>query len=270
MTDQTPLEGLPLERWPPGDPDRACLILDFDGTLAPIVEDPEAADMPEATRAAVGRLAGRLGRVAVVSGRSAHFLNRRVRVDGVAMVGLYGLERVVDGVVEPDDRVRPHLDAVEAARDALPGIVDRWPGAHLEDKGLALAVHWRRAEDREAAGEALQEAVRSLVAEGGRAEGLAVEDGKMVIELRPPVEADKGTAVDLLADGFDQVLYAGDDLGDIPAFEAVRARGGTAVAVDHGAETDDRLRQAADAVVDGPDALARWLGDLADRLTQPA
>jgi trehalose 6-phosphate phosphatase len=246
------------EPWPAGDPARACLVLDFDGTLASIVEDPERSSMPAATAAVLRRLAGRLGRVAVVSGRSARFLLDRVHVDGVELVGLYGLDRAVGGVVQPDPRTRPHLPALEAARAALPAVVAAWPGAHLEDKGLALAVHWRRAADASAAGEALPAAVRALAASGPAA-GLAVEDGKMVVELRPPVAADKGTAVRRLAAGLDAVAYAGDDLGDLPAFAAARDLGGLAVAVDHGAETDPRVLAAADVRVAGTEGLRAWL-----------
>jgi trehalose 6-phosphate phosphatase len=252
--------------WPGIDLARACLVLDFDGTLAPIVEDPQTSTMPEATAAVLRRLAGRLGRLAVVSGRSAGFLLDRVGVDGVELVGLYGLDRAVDGVVEPDPRVAPHLPALEAARAALPDVLAAWPGAHLEDKGLALAVHWRRAADPAAAGLALPAAVRGLVGSGPAA-GLAVEDGKMVVELRPPVDADKGTAVRRLAEGFDAVAYAGDDLGDLPAFAAARARGGLAIAVDHGAETDPQVLAAADLRVEGTDGLRAWLDEVA---RQPA
>jgi trehalose 6-phosphate phosphatase len=86
----------------------------------------------------------------------------------------------------------------------------------------------------------------------------------MVVEVRPPVDADKGTAVQRLAAGYGAVAYAGDDLGDLPAFAAVRGRGGPpagalAVAVDHGAETDPRVRAAADLVVAGPEGALAWL-----------
>lgn len=252
--------GTAWEKWPAGDPQDACLILDFDGTLAPIVEDPATSQMPEQTRVVLQQLAGRLGRVGIVSGRSAHFLADRVGVDGVEMVGLYGLERVVDGRVEPDERVQPYVTALEEARTALAEVVADWDGAELEDKGLALAVHWRRTADTAAAGEALPAAVRSLAGD------LAVEDGKMVVELRPPVPADKGTAVRMLADGYSRVAYAGDDLGDLPAFEAVTAAGGVALAVNHGAETDARVRRSATAVVAGTEGLAAWLERLAGRL----
>ncbi|HUG82964.1 MAG TPA: trehalose-phosphatase, partial [Euzebya sp.] len=234
--------------------------LDFDGTLAPIVADPATSRMPEPTRAVLARLARTLGRLAVVSGRPAGFLADRVEVHGAVLVGLYGLEQVIDGTVVPDPRVAQHEPALAGARRALSPVVADWPGAELEDKGRALALHWRRAEDRRGAAEALTAAARHA------AGSLELEDGKMVIELRPPVPADKGTAVAQLADGFAEVAYAGDDLGDLPGFAEVRRRGGRSVVVDHGEETDPRLPGAADIVVDGTDGLVSWLRAMADRL----
>lgn len=246
--------------WPEVDANEACLILDFDGTLAPIVDDPSTSSMPDSTRALLVRLVDRLGRLAIVSGRSAGFLAERVRVDGAVLVGLYGLEKVVDGEVVPDSRVEPYMEALQSAKQRLSETVSRWPGAELEDKGRALAVHWRRAEDREAAGSALKAAVSEIPGD------LAVEAGKMVIELRPPVTADKGTAVSELAEDFAAVAYAGDDLGDLPAFAAASARGGMAIGVDHGPETDARVRDAADLIVEGTDGMAAWLSSLCDRV----
>lgn len=245
--------------WPAGDPARACLVLDFDGTLAPIVADPATSALPAATRQVLHDLAARLGRVAVVSGRPAGFLADRVGVDGVHLVGLYGLEHVEGGAVVPDARVAAHQPALDAARAVLADAVADWPGAELEDKGRALAVHWRRAVDREGAAAALGAAVRAV------AGALQVEDGKMVVELRPPVPADKGTAVRRLAEGFDEVAFVGDDLGDLPALQHVAAAGGTAVVVDHGAETDPRLLAAADVVVDGTEGAAAWLVEVVRR-----
>lgn len=252
--------GSSVDDWPAGDPAKACLILDFDGVLAPIVPDPDDSQMPDTTRSVLDRLVAYLGRVAIVSGRSAHFLSERVGVEGAEMMGLYGLERVVDGQVVPDQRVQPYVTALEEARASLAGIVADWPGAELEDKGLALAVHWRRAEDRDAAGRAISDAVRDMAGD------LAVEDGKMVIELRPPVQADKGTAVATLADGFSEVMYAGDDVGDLPAFRQVTSGGGVAIGVDHGEETDDRVRAAATTMVEGTEGFAAWLVALAGRV----
>ena len=247
--------------WPLGDPKAACLILDFDGTLAPIVDDPSSSAMPESTRSLITDLVGRLGRVAMVSGRHAAFLADRVQVEGVELVGLYGLERVEDGAVVPDERVAPYEDDLERARRVLADVVAQWPGAELEDKGRALGVHWRRAEAGEEAGDALVAAVRDVAGD------LAVEDGKMVVELRPPVEADKGTAVATLAAGFDALVYAGDDVGDLPAFAEVARRGGTCVAVDHGEETDPRVLEAGTVVVQGTDGMAAWLEAVLDRVS---
>ncbi|CAN5177183.1 trehalose-phosphatase [soil metagenome] len=249
-----------MTAWPGVDPARACLVLDFDGTLAPIVEDPATSAMPPATHDLLSRLATRLGRLAIVSGRPAGFLADRVGVDGVHLVGLYGLERVIGGRVVPDPRIQPYLPALQHARQVLSGVVASWPGAELEDKGRALAVHWRRAEDHEGAADALPAAIRAAAGD------LEVEDGKMVVELRPPVAADKGTAVAWLAKGYDAVAYAGDDLGDLPAFATVTARGGLAVAVDHGAETDPRVTAAAGDIVAGTGGFAVWLTELADRI----
>ncbi|MEE8603532.1 trehalose-phosphatase [Euzebya tangerina] len=246
--------------WPDTAPDRACLVLDFDGTLAPMTADPARSAMPDSTAQIVQGLVGQLGRVAMVSGRQAAFLADRVRIPGVELIGLYGLERVVDGEIVPDDRVAPYEEDLDRAREVLAAVVAEWAGAELEDKGRALGVHWRRADSPDAE-QALVRAVQDAAGE------LAVEEGKMVIELRPPVPADKGTAVAGLAEGFATVVYAGDDVGDLPAFAEVARRGGLGVAVDHGAETDPRVLRAASVVVDGTEGMARWLRAVLDRVT---
>lgn len=253
--------------WPTGDPRAACLILDFDGTLAPIVADPTQSTMPQSTRDLLVRLSGSLGRVAIVSGRPAFFLSQRVGVPGIQLVGLYGLESITSGSVVADERTLPYMEGLARARDHLSEVVQNWPGVYLEDKGRAVAVHWRRAEDPDAAEARLTEEVRRA-AGGGPGPALGVEEGKMVIELRPPIDADKGTAVASLADGYDDVAYAGDDVGDLPAFAEVTGRGGLAIAVDHGGETDKRVREAAALVLEGTEAMAEWLAELTDRLSR--
>ncbi|MGI9016646.1 MAG: trehalose-phosphatase [Euzebya sp.] len=247
-------------QWPAADPSQACLVLDFDGSLAPIVADPSESSLPRGTAEVLTRLVSGLGRVAIVSGRPGSFLLNRVTVAGVHLMGLYGLERVSAGQVIGVPGVQEFLGALHRARDDLVLEVARWPGAELEDKGLAVAVHWRRAARPEEAGRALSAVVRSLAGE------LAVEDGKMVVELRPPLAADKGTAVAQLADGFAEVAFAGDDLGDLPGFAEVSRRGGVAIVVDHGSETDPRVRDAATIVVAGTQGLAGWLSDIAARI----
>jgi trehalose 6-phosphate phosphatase len=138
-------------------------------------------------------------------------------------------------------------------------------GIHIEDKGLAVAVHWRNASDRDAAEEAINDAVVRLA----RRTGLHLEPGKLVAELRPPVDWDKGRAVRAVVTevGASAVAYLGDDLGDLAAFAAVQAIGGWAVAVDHGAETPARVRESADLLLDGPRAVETFLAALRDRIT---
>lgn len=246
----------------PTDPTRALLVLDFDGTLAPIVADPTTSAMPDRTAAVVARLARVLDRVAIISGRPAAFLLERAALPGVELRGLYGLEAVVDGRVEVAAEVAAWQPAVDRAKADLARAVADVDGAWVEDKGLAVAVHWRNAADPAAAGRRVVAAVDEVAA----ATGLRREDGKLVAELRPPVQADKGTAVRLLADGAAEVAYAGDDLGDLPGFSAVHERGGLAVAVDHGPETPEAVTAAADLVVDGTEGLVAWLEALAARL----
>lgn len=247
----------------PHDPASAALILDFDGTLAPIVDDPAMSRMPASTAAVLERLIGCLGRIAIVSGRPAAYLNEWAGVPGVSLVGLYGLERVTDGAVVPHPDVAAHADSLRVARAAIAALIDRHPGVELEDKGNAFAVHWRRAVDRAAA----EAEVPDLVVKVGATHGLRVEPGKLVAEIRPPVDTDKGAIVRELAAGFDEVAFAGDDLGDLPALAAARELGGLAIAVDHGAETADAVRDAGDLVVDGPEGFAAWLTALATRLS---
>ena len=250
--------------WPaPGS--RAGLVLDFDGTLAPIVEDPTTSRMVEGAAASLAVLAEALPLVAVVSGRPAVFLAERAAVPGVRLLGLYGLEEAREGAVVVRADAARWQHAVDAAREVLAASLPDLPrGVVVEDKGLAVAVHWRRAHDAHAA----EAAVAALVTEVAARTGLRREPGKLVEELRPPVERDKGDAVRDLAQeaGLEDVAYVGDDLGDLPAFAVARALGGLAVAVDHGGETPAAVRAAADLVLDGAAGVAVWLVDLVQRV----
>jgi trehalose 6-phosphate phosphatase len=222
------------------EPERAAVLLDVDGTLAPIVARPELAVVPEQTRAEVRRLVSRYALVGCVSGRTGEEAARLVRVDGVVYVGVHGLELAPEA---------------ERWREALrPFAAERWPW--LEDKGLTVAFHWRQAEDDE-------EARRSLEAVAGRASaaGLEARWGRKVLELRPPVEADKGTAVRALLSerGLRRALYAGDDTTDLDAF---RGLDGLELAVRvavASAEGPPALREAADLVVASPEELRELL-----------
>ncbi len=202
------------------EPASAVVGLDFDGTLAPIVPDPEQARAhPDAVRA-LAALAPKVASVAVVTGRPAGVAVRNGGFAGVpglehlVVLGHYGAERwdAVSGTVTAP---APH-PGVAAVRAELPGFLDRigaWQGTWIEEKGRALAVHTRRAEDPQAAFEALRAPLTDLAARNG----LIVEPGRLVLELRPP-GMDKGVALtDYLREtGAGSVLYAGDDLGDLP------------------------------------------------------
>ena len=231
---------MPLSPTPPSG---ARSILDVDGTLAPIAPRPELASVPEATRGELARLVGRYVLVACVSGRAGEDARRLVGVEGIHIVGNHGLE------LDP----RAHDLAAEIARFrelvALP----------VEDKTLSLTYHYREAEDEAAARAELER-----VAEQARAEGLDARWGRKVLEIRPPVAADKGTAVRTLLDRTDARLglYAGDDTTDLDGFAGLRRgrpRARPSASPSPRARAPAELVDAADLVVAGPARLVALL-----------
>ena len=257
------------------DPARALIATDFDGTLAPIVADPREARADPGAVAALRELAGLVGTLAVITGRPAAEaveLGGFESVPGLIVLGHYGLERWQGGALTgPGD-----LPGVEAARERLPGVLagaGAPEGVWVEDKGSALAVHTRRAADPVGALAALREPLAGLAADVG----LVVEPGRLVIELRPP-GMDKGAALTALAAERQAgpVLFAGDDLGDLAAFAAVRAlrgEGHPGVTVCSASGEVSELAAEADLVVDGPGgiaALLSWLARSLARSSRPA
>jgi len=242
------------------DPGRACLLCDCDGTLAPIVDDPAAAAPLAASVGALHDLAGHLGRVAVVSGRPAAWLHAAFG-DGLLLSGLYGLEEVA---ADAGGRV---VELAEAGpwRAVVAEVAERAdatapPGVVVERKGLSVTLHHRTAPGE-------QTWIERFAADQGGASGLVASRAKASIELRPPIDVDKGTAVRRLAEGFAVVAYLGDDAGDLPAFEVLdelTAAGVIAVKlVVDSDELPDDVRAAADVVVAGPGAVADLLSGLA-------
>lgn len=250
------------------DPSRAGLILDFDGVLAPIVDDPATSAMPDGLLAVLESVAGCLALVAIVSGRPAAFLGERAQARGVRLFGLYGTEEWRDGAPQARGDALRWEPALDEARDRFALALAGHPGVVLEDKGLAVALHWRNAEDRAGAGAFVEELVGSVASDTG----LHAEPGKFVLEVRPPLDRDKGTCVAELVShaSLSTVVFVGDDRGDLPAFEAATAAGGFGLAVDHGAETAPEVLAAADATLPGTDAAAVWLRHLQSRLTEDA
>jgi trehalose 6-phosphate phosphatase len=212
-------------------PHRAGLLLDVDGVLAPIVPRPEDARVPWEARAELARLARRYALVACITGRVGDAARRIVSVDGVEVVGEHGLELVP----EAEEWVEP----LARFADGAP-----WPA---ERKRLTLAFHWRTAPDED-------EALGPL-AERAEREGLRPRWGRKVLEVRPPVDADKGTAVAALLerDGLKRALYAGDDTTDLDAFGALEGLELPVRVAVASAEGPRELREAADVVVDGPE-----------------
>jgi trehalose 6-phosphate phosphatase len=226
------------------EPEAAAVLLDVDGTLAPIVARPELAAVPQETRAELARLSGRYGLVACVSGRPADEAARLVGVDGIRYVGEHGLEL--------------HPEAA-AWHDRLTAFAATVPWPAERGKRFTLSFHYRGAADERAAENELRH-----VAERALEEGLRPRWGRKVLEVRPPIDADKGTAVRTLlrAARLDRALYAGDDATDLDAF---RGLDGLEVAVrvavvSEEAPTD--LGLAADLLLGSPAELLELLRQL--------
>jgi trehalose 6-phosphate phosphatase len=216
------------------DPLRAALFLDIDGVLAPIVPRPEDARVPDETRAELHRLVARYALVACISGRAGADAERLVGVPDVVYVGNHGLERSPEAPAWAA-RLRAFLEQLD------------WP--RLEDKGLTAALHYRGMADEDGAVTHLGQ-----IAASARGEGFRTRFGRKVLEILPPIDANKGTAVRaLLAErGLTRALYAGDDTTDLDGF---RALDGLELAVRVAVaspESPEELRTKADIVVASP------------------
>jgi trehalose 6-phosphate phosphatase len=215
-------------------PGEAGLFLDFDGVLAPIVPRPEDAYPPAETRAELERLVERYALVGVISGRDGEDVRARVGVDGVVYVGSHGLE------LNPDaERWRGRI------RDFTSSVP--WAEHHTELKGLTVSFHFRDAEDERAAVLELEE-----VAARATDEGLVARFGRKVLEVLPPVGANKGTAVRHLLEGAElhRALVAGDDTTDIDAFRALDDMEHAVRVAVVSPESPQLLRDSADLVVE--------------------
>jgi trehalose 6-phosphate phosphatase len=224
-------------------PERAAVLLDVDGVLAPIVPRPEDARVPDETRRELVRLAARYRLVACVSGRPSSQVAELVGVEGVEVVGEHGLE------------LAPEAKAWAEKVQAFARGVD-WPA---EEKSLSVSFHFRRADD-----EAAARAYLVHVADAAASAGLVPRWGRMVLEVRPPVDADKGTAVRALVAraGVTRALYVGDDTTDLDAFAGLDGlEFGVRVAVDSG-EAPPGLVEAADVIVAGPEGVLALLRSL--------
>jgi trehalose 6-phosphate phosphatase len=226
------------------EPEAAALFLDVDGVLAPIVERPEDARVPDETRTELARLAGRYALVAAVTGRPSEVARGIVGVDALRYAGEHGLELDPGAAawVEPIRRL-----AAEAA----------WTDTEL--KPLSVAFHFRAAPDPAAARAQLER-----VATAAGEQGLRTRWGRMVLEVLPPVDASKGTAVrGLLAEtGLRRALYAGDDTTDLNGFEALDGLDVAVRVAVASTEAPAELVRRADVVVESPAAFLELLRKL--------
>ena len=238
------------------DPGAVALILDFDGTLSPIVDHAGDAIPTTGVPDLLVCLRDRVGLIAVVSGRPVDFLLPLLPT-GLVLAGLYGLELEVGG----ERRDHPQAGNWREVVDDVAGLAEvRGPdGMVVERKGLSLTLHYRSAPDQEAATEA-------YAAEEAQRSGLVARPARMSWELHPPIEVDKGTAVLDLVGDLRAVAFAGDDVGDLPGFDALDELDGRGVAtlriaVDS-AEAPLEILDRADIVVPGPDGLVALLESL--------
>lgn len=244
-------------------PARAVVAVDFDGTLAPIVTRPEEARPAAGAVDALRVLARRVGVVAVVTGRPADVVVQMGGLHDVArlvVLGHYGLQRWVDGELTGP----PPAAGVQVARDRLADVLHDAPsGVAVEDKHHSLVVHTRQAADPSGALMQLQQPLAGLAADCD----LELVPGRYVLELRPP-GVDKGGAVRSLVEerAAAAVVFIGDDLGDLPAYDAVEAlrdEGVPGVTVCSSSDEVEALRERADLVLDGPAGVVQFLLALA-------
>jgi trehalose 6-phosphate phosphatase len=249
------------------DPPAGAVLLDIDGTLAPIVRHAADAHVPEATRALLIEIARRYGLVGCVSGRRANTARQIVALGTIAYIGNHGAELLRPGASAPEisDELEAWTPRVRAfAARALTSVRERLR-VRGEDKGAIAAFHWRGAPDENAAAAAVAEIAAAAVEEG-----FAIHWGRKVLEVRPPVVLDKGVGVSALLRDTDvtAALYVGDDSTDLDAFRGLRAlvdagalRHAVCVAVGS-EETPEELALEADLTVDGTDGVRELLGVL--------
>lgn len=248
-------------------PKTTALFLDVDGTLAPVVNRADDAHVPTEVRRLLGDLSVRLGLVACVSGRAAADAKRLVGVGGVFYAGAHGAELLdpTTGEVERAPELEAWKKPVQEFVETLDAAELRRAGVRLEDKQFIQALHWRGAEDDD-------EALRLIHAAeaAARERGFEIHQGRKVLEIRPPIDFNKGVAVTrlILQNGVRAAAYVGDDNTDVDAFEAVlqlRAQNSIDLALCVGVASDEapqRLIERADLMVEGPVGVRKLLEEI--------
>jgi trehalose 6-phosphate phosphatase len=249
-------------------PSKVAILLDIDGTLAPIVEHASEASVPEATRQLLIAITKRYGLVACVSGRRASEARAMVSIGAISYLGTHGAELLRAGWTEArlDPRLEEWARRIREFADLQDTTALRRSRVRIEDKGAILGFHWRGAPDQDAA----RAAVDQIAATAQRS-GLVTHWGRKVMEVRPPVQIDKGAGVrGLLAEAdVEMAIYIGDDTTDLDAFRAItdlRDAGELRLAIRVGVGSEDgppEILTEADLVVQGTDGVRELLAILA-------
>lgn len=251
------------------DPAHAAILLDIDGTLAPIVELAADARVPERTRQLLAEVAKRYGVVACVSGRRASEARAMVAIGTISYLGSHGAELLRTGWTQPvlDEKIAHWARRVQEFGRELDTADLRRLRVRIEDKGLIVAFHWRGAPDEGAA----RAAIDSIAARA-ESSGLRTHWGRKVLEVRPPVRLDKGAGIStfLAEEDVDSALYVGDDRTDLDAFRALAEladNGRLKRVLRVGVRSDEgpELTSETDLVVEGPGGVR----DLLSMLLEP-
>ncbi|MDQ5813750.1 MAG: trehalose-phosphatase [Actinomycetota bacterium] len=232
-------------------PEMVAVLTDIDGVLAPIVPSPDMSEVPEELRELLRRLSERCRVVAGVSGRAAEDALRLVGLEEVVYYGNHGFEILRDGEVEIIPEATPYVEAVEElerrAREELEPL-----GAFVEEKGITASIHYRNASPE------VGERCKGYVEREGERLGLRITVGRGVVEARPPIRADKGTATRKVVEeyGPEKALFMGDDTTDLDAFrelDALREEGTLSEMLRIGVKSEEgppEIVSEADLVVD--------------------
>lgn len=252
------------------NPDSSAILLDIDGTLAPIVETASEAHVPQGTRQLLKAVANRYRLVACVSGRRASEARAMVGVGTISYLGSHGVELLRAGWTEAvlDPGVEEWVQRIRDFGRQADSADTRKLRIRLEDKAAIVAFHWRGAQDEEAARAAVD-----AIAEKAQDAGLRTHWGRKVLEVRPPVKMDKGQGIrnflDRAGEGIESALYVGDDSTDMDAFRALGElveEGRLVRSVRVGVSSDEgpsAIVENADVVVDGTDGVSDLLSVLA-------
>ena len=197
---------------------RLGLITDVDGTISPIVDEPDEARVTPRSLELLADLHAKMTLTAIISGRSAQDVHQRVGLPGLVYVGNHGMEQWQDGGVHISAKATAYRANLSAATPEIKKLFVR--GMRFEDKGTTLSVHYRQTDNPEQVGKELTPSMQRIAEKYS----LHLTQGRMVFEFRPPVEIDKGTAFESLVKTYqlEAALYLGDDTTDVAAFHSAR------------------------------------------------